>query len=60
LTARLETKIEAEVKTNNEKYSHVPDTYPSSQVRGHSRRNNSQDGHPSEKNGSQCECLAKK
>jgi hypothetical protein len=50
LTARLEAKIEVELKTNNAKLEVIQSTcfldgYLPSQDSGHSRRNNTQDGH---------------
>jgi hypothetical protein len=62
LTARMEAKIEAEIKSNNDKFKKLQSTLASwiDIHQGHSRRNNSQDGCPSGKDGSQCECLAKR
>jgi hypothetical protein len=55
-------KGEAEIKTNKEKFRELQSTLISWMDihQGHSRKNNSQDGCPSGKNGSQCECLAKR
>jgi hypothetical protein len=45
---------------NIDRYSRLLDGYPPRHDRGHSRRNNVQDGCPLGKDGSQCECLAKR
>jgi hypothetical protein len=65
LTARLEAKIEVEIKPNKEKCEVIQSTLVSQidvhQARtGNSRRNNSPYGRLSGKDGSQCECPAKR
>jgi hypothetical protein len=57
-------KMEARIDNINEKFevlwsTRLLDGYPPSQDRDRSRRNNSQDGHPSGMDESQYECLLK-